>query len=385
MSAIVINAVWKKFTWHQNRARTLKDMVLAGGRFHGGEPFWALQDVSFTVERGETFGIVGSNGSGKSTLLKLITGISKPSKGKLHVDGKVSALLELGAGFHPDFTGRENVYLNGSILGLSRKQIDACFDEIVAFADIGNFIDQPVKTYSSGMYMRLAFSIAVNVDPDILVVDEVLAVGDTAFQEKCFQQIERFKRQGKTILIVSHDLGSLKRFCSRVAWISKGVLKEVGETDRVIDLFYQDLIGLGAVDVPREAAPRPRPVLISGFAFEPENPSGDFPLGGALNASFDYQVIEEAPDLELVVKLLDTSGRMMVLSPATRLDHAQGRLDFGVQALNLPPGGYLFEVESRRGSERWPIYQAPITVAAAAGEGLIALDCAWNRGSALLR
>jgi ABC-type polysaccharide/polyol phosphate transport system ATPase subunit len=201
------------------------------------ESFWALNDVTFSVRPGETFGIIGKNGSGKSTMLKLITGIMNPDVGRIDVNGRVSALLELGAGFHPDLTGTENIYLNGSIMGLTRSEIRSKFSEIVRFSELEDFIDTPIKHYSSGMYMRLGFSIAINVNPDILVIDEVLAVGDQGFQTKCLDKIRDFKRMGKTIIFVSHDLGVTSQLCSRAVWLEDGQIAARGSTQRVVECY----------------------------------------------------------------------------------------------------------------------------------------------------
>ncbi len=201
----------------------------------------ALDDVSFKVNEGSTFGVIGENGSGKSTLLKVVTGIAKPTSGEVVVRGKVSALIELGAGFHPEITGRENIYINGIMLGLSKKEISEKYEDIVRFAELEDFIDAPVKTYSSGMYMRLGFSIAINVNPDILLVDEVLAVGDASFVPKCLDRIDDFRRRQKTILFVSHDLSTVEKICDRVAWLKHGRVKTIGEPRRVIDAYLQDV------------------------------------------------------------------------------------------------------------------------------------------------
>ena len=244
MATIEIENVWKQFRLQTQTRNTLKESLVRTfkpGPKSQNDTFWALQDISFEVERGETFGIIGNNGSGKSTLLKMITGISKPTKGRVAVNGRLSALLELGAGFHPDFSGRENIFLNGAILGLTRKELEKHFDSIVAFSELERFIDNPVKTYSSGMYMRLAFSIAIHVDPDILVIDEVLAVGDAAFQQKCHDQILRFKHSGKTIVFVSHSLSVVKEICQRAAWIDRGILRALGNTDTVLDFYGQQI------------------------------------------------------------------------------------------------------------------------------------------------
>jgi ABC-type polysaccharide/polyol phosphate transport system ATPase subunit len=216
--------------------------VLSGKRSNF-EEFWAVDGVSFTVNQGETFGIIGENGSGKSTLLKCIARILRPDRGSVAVAGKVSALLELGAGFHPELSGRENVHLNGSILGLTKKQIDDRFDDIVEFAGLERFIDTPVKNYSSGMYVRLGFSVAINVDPDILLIDEVLSVGDETFQRRCAEKFTEMQREGKTIVVVSHSLGQMRTMCDRLAWLRNGTLAGLGPTKDVIDEY------LGTVNV----------------------------------------------------------------------------------------------------------------------------------------
>ncbi len=238
--AVAVRGVSKRFRLHRGReVFTVKDLFVRGGRggLFTGEELWALRDVTVALPRGRMVGIVGSNGSGKSTLLKLIGGILKPTNGTIAVAGRVSALIELGAGFHPEFTGRENVFVNGILLGLSRAEIRERFDDIVTFAGLDAFIDNPVKTYSSGMYMRLGFAIAVTVDPDILLIDEVLAVGDEAFQHKCVGKIQEFKARGKTILLVTHDLGSVNRLCDEAVWLAGGRLMGYGGTRQVVDQY----------------------------------------------------------------------------------------------------------------------------------------------------
>jgi ABC-type polysaccharide/polyol phosphate transport system ATPase subunit len=199
--------------------------------------FTALSDITFEIKKGECVGIIGPNGSGKSTILKLVAGVMSPTSGKVHVHGRVSPLIELGAGMHPELTGRENIYLNGAILGLSRKKIDANFQNIINFSELSEFIDQPIKHYSSGMYMRLAFSIAVHVDPEILIVDEILAVGDPQFQQKCLNKMEEFKKLGVTILFVSHDLDTVKKFCSKTMYINQGKLISFGPNSQTISSY----------------------------------------------------------------------------------------------------------------------------------------------------
>ncbi|MFW6160225.1 MAG: polysaccharide ABC transporter ATP-binding protein, partial [Acidobacteriota bacterium] len=246
MAAIVVDDVTRIYQKYSSRHRfkTFKGALLKGDLFKALKPdelVTALENINFKVEKGSTFGVIGENGSGKSTLLKIIAGITKPTSGKVEVKGKVSALIELGAGFHPEISGRENIYINGIMLGLSKKEINQKFDEIVRFAELEDFIDAPVKTYSSGMYMRLGFSIAININPEILLIDEVLAVGDAAFIPKCLDRIDDFRRRKKTILFVSHDLSTVEKVCDRVAWLKNGHLKTIGDSKRVIDSYLQDV------------------------------------------------------------------------------------------------------------------------------------------------
>jgi len=223
LSNVVISLDHVSKLFYKQEQRTMKELIPAlfrGGK--GGNWFWALQDVSLQVKRGDTVGIVGSNGSGKSTLLKLIAGVTRPTEGKIGTSGRIAPLIELGAGFHSELTGRENAYLNGVILGMTRKEIDAKFQEIVNFADLWDFIDQPIKHYSSGMYLRLAFSVAIHTAPEILLVDEILAVGDEEFQKKCLSKIGEYLHKGGTLLFVSHDIKLVKQICTHIVHIEKG-------------------------------------------------------------------------------------------------------------------------------------------------------------------
>jgi ABC-type polysaccharide/polyol phosphate transport system ATPase subunit len=223
---------------------TLKSALLSGSivrNLRPSETFPALTDVSFAVPTGATYGVIGRNGSGKSTALKLVAGITKPTTGTVEVHGRISALIELGAGFHPEISGRENVFINGIMLGLSKREIQARFDEIVEFAELQEFIDAPVKTYSSGMYMRLGFSVAIHVDPDVLLVDEVLAVGDEGFTHKCLDKFGEFKRRGKTILLVTHSLGLVERFCDEAVWLDTGRKRAEGDPKRVVGAYITDV------------------------------------------------------------------------------------------------------------------------------------------------
>lgn len=239
-SAVSVSGVGKRFRLYHERNQSLKSAIMRR-RISVHEDFWALRDVSFEVPTGSTFGLIGSNGSGKSTLLKCLAKIYQPETGTITSRGKVAALLEVGSGFHQELSGRENVYLNGSILGMSRKEIDRKFDEILDFSGVEQFIDQPVKNYSSGMYVRLGFSVAINVDPDILIVDEVLAVGDAEFQEKCQGKFKDFRRQGKTVILVSHSMDTVESMCDHAAWLNKGVLVKDGPATETIQAYKDSL------------------------------------------------------------------------------------------------------------------------------------------------
>ncbi len=261
MNAIEVRGVRKTYRRYSRRRQfaTLKSALLSGrvlSDLRPDETFDALKGVSFDVAAGRTFGIIGRNGSGKSTMLKLIAGIGRPTEGTVAVKGRVSALIELGAGFHPEISGRENVYINGMMLGLTKREVAARFDEIVAFAELEDFIDAPVKTYSSGMYMRLGFAVAIHVDPDVLLVDEVLAVGDEAFTHKCLDKFAEFKRRGRTVLLVTHSLDLVTRFCDEALWLDGGVARLQGDPKRVVDAYLLDVAGVANQTLDEEAADR---------------------------------------------------------------------------------------------------------------------------------
>ena len=252
--AIVVDGVSKRFRLYHERNRSLKALILRAGRVRYDE-FWALRDISLEIPEGTTYGLVGENGSGKSTLLKCIAKILRPDSGRIRAVGKMAALLELGSGFHPELSGRENVFLNGSILGLSKRDLTAKFDDIVGFAGLERFIDQPVKNYSSGMYVRLGFSVAINIDPDILLVDEVLAVGDAVFQRRCNEKFADFRRAGKTVVIVSHAAEAMRTMCDNVAWLEGGKIVAEGRAKDVVD-EYVDQGHEDRVETPTEAKSR---------------------------------------------------------------------------------------------------------------------------------
>lgn len=240
-NAIEVRNMYKQFKVQYDKANTLKDKILFWNRENHKEIHKVLNNINLNIKKGESVALIGTNGSGKSTLLKLMTKIIFPTSGIIETNGKLTSLLELGAGFHPDFTGRENIYFNASIFGLTRKEIDDRINEIIEFSELGEFIDNPIRTYSSGMYMRLAFSVAINVDAEILLIDEILAVGDQHFQEKCFAKLKELRDSGKTIVIVSHSLDTVKKLCRRAVWIYKGEIRLDGDPTYVINQYLNQV------------------------------------------------------------------------------------------------------------------------------------------------
>lgn len=238
--AIKISHVTKKFKVYYDKANTLKEQLVFWKSKNNVEERTILKDINLEIKKGETVALIGTNGSGKSTLLKLMTKIIYPTKGKIYTVGKLTSLLELGAGFHDDFTGRENIYFNASIFGLTKSEIDAKINDIIDFSELDEYIDNPVRTYSSGMYMRLAFSVAINVNAEILLIDEILAVGDQHFQDKCFTKLKELKESDKTIVIVSHSVESVRKLCDRAVWIKDGRIKKDGEVNEILDEYLKE-------------------------------------------------------------------------------------------------------------------------------------------------
>jgi ABC-type polysaccharide/polyol phosphate transport system ATPase subunit len=309
VNAVEFQGVSKSYAIYDAPGDRLKEL-LSLNRLKRHQDFWALHDVSFEVKRGETFCIVGENGSGKSTLLQMVAGILHPTSGTVAVHGRVSALLELGAGFNPEFSGRDNVYLNGSILGLTTRQIDQRYQDIAAFAEIGDFIDQPVKTYSSGMVVRLAFAVAINVDPEILLVDEALAVGDIYFRQRCMRKVHELRQRGITILFVSHAVSDVKAIGDRVLWLDHGRMIDCGEPDRVVSKYLAAMTEKDST------------YLLLKSAADPQRR-----LGGPIQAP---EIVETIPNIDhrfgdgraaiIGIAVLDEQGRAVpILEPSTRI------------------------------------------------------------------
>jgi ABC-type polysaccharide/polyol phosphate transport system ATPase subunit len=379
-----LGKVYRRFL-HQNQFRTLKSALLKGSLIRDLTPdqtFVALDGVSFEVPRGSTYGVIGENGSGKSTLLKLLAGITKPSQGELRVDGRVSALIELGAGFHPEISGRENVAINGIMMGLSKREVQERFRDIVAFAELENFIDAPVKTYSSGMYARLGFAVAIHVEPEVLLIDEVLAVGDEAFTRKCLDKIGEFRRRGKTILIVTHSLGLVEKMCDDVLWLRKGKVADHGDPKRVVDAYLTHVAGgeeaqlshhaptpgaeaSPAPETPGEAAIAPgyregrwgsREVEITAVRLRDDRGRERhvYVPGEPLTFVMEVEARQPTKDFVFGIGLFNTDG-VSVYGTNTHLEDylprglfGKGEVRFVIEELRLVEGTYLVDVAAHR-------------------------------------
>jgi len=315
---------------------------LLAGNPSPGDGIWALRDVSFSVARGEAFGIIGANGSGKSTLLQVIAGILRPTSGSVEMNGRLSALLELGSGFSPEFTGRSNVYLNGSILGLSKEEIDDRFETIERFAQIGDFIDQPVKTYSTGMVLRLAFAVVAHVDPEILIVDEALAVGDIAFHQRCMRRIHDLRARGTTILFVSHATTDVKALCERCVWLTNGTVERIGEADDVVGKY---LIATAKRELAHEPAPRPASSPVNFMSLEAVHRYGDGRatiLGAELADHHGLSIRNLSPDDRLTLGVtFRLNARLPSLVAGFLVRNVKGEFIFGSNTARenypLPP------------------------------------------------
>ncbi|WP_245862182.1 ABC transporter ATP-binding protein [Georgenia soli] len=339
--------VSKKFRVYHERNQTLKSAIMRRRRsVH--EDFWALDDVTFDIPEGSTFALVGDNGSGKSTLLKCMAKILYPNKGSIAANGKVAALLEVGSGFHPELSGRDNVYLNGSILGMTRPEIDRKFDEIVDFSGVEEFIDQPVKNYSSGMYVRLGFSVAINVDPEILLVDEVLAVGDAAFQDKCAEKFAQFRREGRTVVVVSHSMPQLRAMADQAAWLQHGKLMEVGEAGGVLERYLDSTRGSTRLDEQGRSHWGSAEMVVEDVeVMSSEGPTRPIRSGEDLTIRVHYRVEKPVTDPVIGVGIESTDGTYLWASntfdhgPKLGTVRGRGYVDCHAPEVAFAPGNYV--------------------------------------------
>jgi len=351
MKVISVEGVSKKFILAHDRPRNLADAARGMFRRKQREDFWALKDVSFEVEQGEALGIIGHNGAGKSTMLKLLTRIMDPTKGHIRTRGRVSALIEVGAGFHPEMTGRENVYLNGSIIGMSQREIAAKFDEIVAFAELEKFIDTPVKRYSSGMYARLGFAVAAHVDPEILIVDEVLSVGDSGFQQKCIERMRSVKRGGTTIVFVSHNLNAVTLLCTRALGLWRGkVFSDAVPAE--VAAQYRNLMSEGilqdAVTAERPTADIIPDVVVTKL--ESLTPSGEWQvfLGDPWTVRLHYLARRRVAEPSFSLRFVSSDGTVLAHPSTTEYEQSRdvegsGFVDFRADYVPMVPGRYTLE------------------------------------------
>ncbi len=372
-SVITLQNLCKNYRLWGRRSQlaTLKSALLKrDAKFSPEATIPALKDVSVVLEKGEAFGVIGRNGSGKSTLLKIVSGILKPTSGRVVVNGRVAALIELGAGFHPEITGRENIFINGIMLGLSRREIQQRFDRIIEFAGIGEFLDQPVKTYSSGMYVRLGFAVAVHVDPDILLIDEVLAVGDEEFSAKCIAKIQEMKYRGVTLVFVTHQLDQVRNLCDRAMWLDKGEAMTIGDPVRVVDAYLQEVSG-GQAPPPVRGEEAPETdlleeerwgsgeVILKRVALTDEKGNDLVALGGGVAVAIEMDVEVRVPQTDFVFGIgiyhadgtcvYGTNTDVEGLMPE-QLD-ANGRVRFVMPSLDLVAGSYRIDaaVHTRNG------------------------------------
>ena len=405
MSEIIrFERVSKKFSLHRERPRSFQEQLIhvLQRKHTPSETFWALQDISFTVDRGESVGLIGPNGAGKSTILKLIAQILEPTSGHIWADGRVGVLLELGAGFHPDLTGRENIFLNGSILGLSRPDIQRKMADIVAFADIDQFIDVPVKHYSSGMYVRLGFAVAVHTDPEILLVDEVLSVGDTSFQQRCLDRIHQLQRNGTSILLVSHGLDVVRKMCDQALWLKDAGLAAIGKTDDVISAYLGHVQQQSA-----QAAAQARPIPAGQYGQRwgsqeaqitevtfydgSDTPQQSYLWGEQLRVCIRYVAHQRIPNPTFGVAIYNENGDNLVgpnsADSGCEIEaiEGQGEVNF-VMALPFKPGTYEFTAAIYDRNSVYPFdhhhrmytFQILAPPDLRPPEGLVQIPCQWE-------
>jgi ABC-2 type transport system ATP-binding protein len=357
-NAIEVAGVSKRFRLFHEKYTSLKERAIHFGRVPH-EDFWALRDIDLNIAQGETFGLLGRNGSGKSTLLKCLAGILQPTTGSIRTEGRLAALLELGAGFHPDLTGRENVFLNASILGISKRDVERKFDEIVAFSELDQFIDNQVKHYSSGMYVRLGFAVAVTIEPDILLVDEVLAVGDEAFQRKCLDRVKRFQREGRTIVFVTHDVERVRQICDRAAVLEDGQMIALGPTGEAIRSLREHLFETGhdEADPATQERRRNLRVRITDVSFlHPGQPERRYLLpGDPLSIVIGYAAAEPVDDVVFGIGIFDTLGRELygtnteILGVSVGRISGQASITFSIGAVPFLDGTYFVTIGLIRG------------------------------------
>lgn len=394
--AIELKHITKTYAMYAKPTDRLKEALDFRRRSYH-DTFYALNDVNIHVKKGEMIGFIGENGSGKSTLLKIITGVLTPTSGKMQINGNIAALLELGSGFNPEYSGYDNIYLNGMVLGFTKEQVDEMVDDIISFADIGDHLYQPVKTYSSGMFVRLAFAVAINVDPEILIVDEALAVGDLEFQLKCMEKFTEFRNAGKTILFVSHDVNAVRRFCDRVYWLKNGVVENEGETMEVTEEYENFLKRKSLKTVDREKSvveehSAPEIVTVDSATLLDENlePVDIVEQNSTVYVKVEYMVKDESPKNPVLGVAIRTVQNHYVCGLNTLLDKTaipwkKGKNVFYIKYPNMSllSGEYYFDVAFFEENATVPFvyktkYVTMFITGKYVGEGIVVLDHEWK-------
>lgn len=345
---VTVDGLWKTFRIYHQRNSTLKQ-ALVRRRADVFEEFWALRDVSFEVRAGSTLGLIGANGAGKSTMLKVLSRILVPDKGSVRTEGRVSALLELGSGFHPELSGRENVFLNGTILGMAESEVARRFDEIVAFSGLEASIDNAVKTYSSGMQARLGFAVAVAIEPDILIVDEVLAVGDEQFQRRCLERMNELRSGGRTAIFVSHGLSQVQQICDEAVWLDKGSIAATGGTEDVINAYLRSVSGNARIDDRGRQRIGTGEVRLELDLTRQGQPCTSIESGEPVTVRLSWACDQAIDDIEFVFRIHTAEGLVVAgdrtRTQVERLEPGSGRLDYSVSTLPLLPGSYHVSAE----------------------------------------
>ena len=394
--AIELKHITKTYAMYAKPTDRLKEALDFRRRSYH-DTFYALNDVNIHVKKGEMIGFIGENGSGKSTLLKIITGVLTPTSGEMQINGNIAALLELGSGFNPEYSGYDNIYLNGMVLGFTKEQVDEMVDDIISFADIGDHLYQPVKTYSSGMFVRLAFAVAINVDPEILIVDEALAVGDLEFQLKCMEKFTEFRNAGKTILFVSHDVNAVRRFCDRVYWLKNGVVENEGETMEVTEEYENFLKRKSLKTVDREKSvveehSAPEIVTVDSATLLDENlePVDIVEQNSTVYVKVEYTVKDESPKNPVLGVAIRTVQNHYVCGLNTMLDKTaipwkKGKNVFYIKYPNMSllSGEYYFDVAFFEENATVPFvyktkYVTMFITGKYVGEGIVVLDHEWK-------
>lgn len=395
-NAIELKHITKTYAMYAKPTDRLKEALDFRRRSYHST-FYALNDVNIHVKKGEMIGFIGENGSGKSTLLKIITGVLTPTSGEMEINGNIAALLELGSGFNPEYSGYDNIYLNGMVLGFTKEQVDEMVDDIISFADIGDHLYQPVKTYSSGMFVRLAFAVAINVDPEILIVDEALAVGDLEFQLKCMEKFTEFRNAGKTILFVSHDVNAVRRFCDRVYWLKNGVVEDEGETMEVTEKYENFLKRKSLKTVDREKSvveehSAPEIVTVDKATLLDENmePVDIVEQNSCVYVKVEYTVKDETPKNPVLGVAIRTVQNHYVCGLNTLLDKTKipwkkGKNTFYIKypKMALLSGEYYFDVAFFEENATVPFvyktkYITMFITGKYVGEGIVVLDHEWK-------